>query len=109
MTPPRRDDRSASPAFPLAFAWFGWLAVFTALISFFQLSLLYRQELGLDDAGVTRIKSAALAATGVGGLLLGLLADRRGRKPALVASLLLAAAGTFAASMARDLAGLTAC
>src|SRR5438552_2834423 len=52
----------------LLFAWLGWLAVFFTLISFFQLSLLYRVDLGLDDDGVKVIKSIALAMTGVGGL-----------------------------------------
>ena len=109
MNVPRRDGPRVSPMVALAFAWWGWLSAFSALISFFQLSLLYRHDLTLDDGGVSRIKSAALAASGLGGLLLGMLADRAGRKPALVASLLLGAAGTFAAGMARDLTGLTVC
>jgi len=109
MDSPRREGRSVSPVFPLVFGWFGWLSVFLQLISFFQLSLLYRQELGLDDGGVTQIKSAALAATGLGGFVFGRLADRLGRKPSLVGSLLLAALGTLAAGTARNLAGLTTC
>ncbi len=93
----------------LLFAWLGWLAVFFTLITFFQLSLLYRADLGLDDDAVKRIKSVALAATGIGGLALGVLADRVGRKPAMVASILIYAAGAAAAAFAHSLAAMLGC
>jgi MFS family permease len=93
----------------LLFAWLGWLAVFYALITFLQLSLLYRGELGLDDHAVKQIKSVALAATGVGGLLLGVFADRFGRRPAMAASILVYAAGALAAGFAHSFAAMVVC
>ena len=93
----------------LLFAGLGWLAVFYALIGFFQLSLLYRHDLALDDDGVKQLKSAALAATGLGGLLFGIFADRAGRKPAMVLSILVYAAGTAAAGFAHSLAWMLGC
>src|SRR5881628_3674624 len=81
----------------LLFGWLGWLAVFYTLIAFFQLSMLYRVDLGLNDAKVNLVKSTALAATGVGGLAFGVLADRHGRKRAMVLSILAYVVGTVAA------------
>ena len=93
----------------LVVAWLGWLAVFFTLISFFQLSLLYRVELRLDDQGVKAIKSIALAMTGVGGVALGLAADRFGRKPALMISIVTYALGAAGAALARSLGALEIC
>jgi MFS family permease len=93
----------------LLFAWLGWLAVFYTLIVFFQLSLLYRHDLGFDDAAVRGIKAAALGATGLGGLLFGVLADRSGRKPAMILSILVYVAGAAAAGFARSYDWMLAC
>jgi MFS family permease len=93
----------------LLFAWLGWLAVFYTLIVFFQLSLLYREDLALDDGGVKQVKSVALAATGLGGVLFGVFADRAGRKPAMMLSILVYAAGTAAAGFASSLEWLRGC
>jgi MFS family permease len=93
----------------LIFAWLGWLAVFYTLIVFFQLSLLYREDLGLDDDAVKQVKSIVLGFTGVGGLLLGIFADRAGRKPAMVLSILVYAAGTAAAGFAHSLGWMLGC
>jgi MFS family permease len=92
----------------LVFSWLGWLAVFSALVAFFQLSLLYRVELGLGDRDVARVKAVVLAATGLGGLLFGLLADRAGRRPVMMASMLTYVAGALAASFAGTGAAMTA-
>jgi MFS family permease len=88
----------------LLFTWLGWLAVFFALLTFFQLSLLYRVDLGLDDEAVKHIKSLILGASGAGGLLLGVFADRAGRRPAMLVSILIYAAGAIAAALAHSLA-----
>ena len=90
-------------------AWLGWLAVFQALLAFFQLSLLYRGPLGLDDGGVANLKSLVLAATGVGGLGFGAFADRAGRRTAMIGSLALYALATAAAAAAGGAAMLFAC
>ncbi|MBI4566205.1 MAG: MFS transporter [Planctomycetes bacterium] len=92
----------------LLFSWLGWLAVFYTLILFFQLSMLFRQELGLDDDGVKRVKAVALAMTGVGGILFGIFADRFGRRRAMIFSILVYVAGTAAAGFARDLVEIVA-
>jgi MFS family permease len=93
----------------LLFAWLGWLAVFYTLITFFQLSLLFREDLGLDDHAVKQVKSVALASTGVGGLLLGVFADRFGRKPAMIASILIYATGAAVAGFAHSLVSMATC
>ena len=93
----------------LLVTWLGWTAVFFKLISFFQLSLLYRGELGLDDNGVKAIKSVALAMTGVGGIALGLFADHAGRKAAMTTAILVYALGAAAASLAHSLLWLELC
>jgi MFS family permease len=92
----------------LALSWLGWLSVFSTLMVFFFLSGLYRLELGLDDRAVAWIKSCAIGATGVGGLVLGLLGDRRGRRAAMVVSLALCAAGVAGAALATSAAWMTA-
>lgn len=89
-------------------ACLGWLAVFHALIVTFQLALLYRVELGLDDAGVARIKALVLVASGAGGLLFGALADRSGRRFALLASLATYGAGACACACAPTAAWMSA-
>jgi MFS family permease len=100
---------AASPRPVLLLAWLGWLAVFFTLISFFQLSLLYRVELALDDQGVKAIKSIALGMTGLGGVALGLTADRFGRKPALLASIAICSVGAAAAALSNTAAQLATC
>jgi len=93
---------TATHARILAASWLGWLSVFATLVAFFQLSLLYRHDLRLDDRGVSAVKSVILAATGAGGLLIGLLADRLGRRSGMMISILVYAAGVLAAAAARD-------
>jgi len=100
---------TATHARIVLFSWLGWLAVFYTLIAFFQLSMLYRGELGLNDDGVKHVKSVALAATGVGGLVFGVLADRAGRKRIMIASILVYVAGTAGAGFARSLDAMVAC
>ena len=92
----------------LAASWLGWLSVFSTLIAFFQLSLLSRRDLGLADHGVSAITSAALAASGAGGLLFGLLADRTGRRTGMMASILVYTIGVALAALARSGAAMTA-
>jgi len=89
-------------------AWLGWLSVFSTLIAFFQLSLLYRVDLGLDDHGVSAVKSATLAATGAGGLLFGMLADRVGRRSIMMVSILVYAVGALVAAFAQTGGHMTA-
>src|SRR6266542_6261036 len=93
---------TATHARILAASWLGWLSVFATLIAFFQLSLLYRHDLRLDDRGISAVKSVILAGTGGGGLLIGLLADRLGRRSGMMISILVYAVGVLAAAAARS-------
>src|SRR5262249_51227856 len=55
------------------------------------------------------IKSVALAATGIGGLALGLFADRWGRGPAMMLSIFIYTSGAVAAAFAHSLSAMLAC
>ncbi len=92
----------------LLLSWLGWLSVFSTLMVFFFLSGLYRVEFGLDDRGVAWIKSFAVGATGLGGLALGMLGDRLGRRSAMATSLVLCTAGVLCAVLAPSAPWLTA-
>jgi MFS family permease len=86
--------RPGAPHFRvLLVVWLGWLTSFSALMSLIWLSPLYEAEFQLDDHHVKWIKAVALGASGAGGFLLGLLADRYGRKTALLVSLILTYSG----------------
>jgi len=87
----------------------GWLSVFFTLMLFFFLSGLYRLEFDLDDRGVAWIKSCAVGATGLGGLALGMLGDRLGRRAAMAWSLALCTVGVAGAALAPSGAWLLAC
>lgn len=74
-------------------SWFGWWSVFTSLMLFLYLATFYRKELGMDDQAVARVKSLALGFSGLGGLVFGVIGDRVGRKPAMIASLIVCSTG----------------
>ena len=93
-------DAPASARRALFAAWLGWLLdafdvmlyalVLPALISDFSLSKGMAGLLG----------SLTLIASGFGGILFGILADRHGRRPALMGSLLVYSVFTFACGFA---------
>jgi MFS family permease len=93
----------------MLFAWLGWLAVFSTLVAFIQLASRFGEAARLGDGEIKWIKSMALAASGVGGLVFGVFADRFGRKPAMIASILLYVAGTAAAGFAGSFEAMLAC
>ena len=72
----------------LLFCWLGWVFDFYDLILFAFGKRAIAQELGLDLYGsIAWIEGWSLAATAVGGFVFGRLADRTGRRTAMVLSI----------------------
>jgi len=90
-------------------AWAGWVFDFYDLILYSFLLIPLGRELRLSKVEVSAVFGASLAATAVGGILFGFLADRFGRKPALQWTILVFSAGTFASGLAPDLSVLLLC
>jgi MFS family permease len=71
----------------LAFCWLGWVFDFYDLILFAFTKAAIGRDLGLELVRVQWIEGWSLAATALGGFAFGRLADRVGRRPAMVASI----------------------
>ncbi|MBK8100416.1 MAG: MFS transporter [Planctomycetes bacterium] len=85
----------------LVFCWLGWVFEFCDLILFAFTKRAIAQELGLELWGaIAWIEGLTLLATALGGFLFGRLADRHGRRPAMVAGLLLFGIGSLATAAA---------
>jgi len=86
----------------------GWaLDAFDAMLYALVLALLMRQ-LGMTKTTAGLLGTLTLLASGMGGLLFGLLADRIGRKRALMASILTYSVCSFASGLATSVAMLAA-
>jgi MFS family permease len=84
----------------------GWaLDAFDAMLYSLVLAMLMR-ELGISKTTAGSLGTLTLLASGLGGLLFGLLADRIGRKQALMASILTYSACSFASGLATSIAML---
>jgi MFS family permease len=81
----------------LAFSFIGWIFDFydLLLLSFLVASTSLTKDLALSAYDVSVLLGTALAFTAVGGLLGGALADRYGRKPLLMITILIYSAGTL--------------
>lgn len=85
----------------LLFCWLGWVFDFYDLILFAFLKRDVATEFGLDLArDVPWIDGWTLGATALGGFLFGRLADRRGRRWALCASILVYSGGALLTALA---------
>ncbi len=93
----------------LAMAWAGWVFDFYDLILYSFLLIPLGRELRLSSVQVSAVFGASLAATAIGGMIFGYLADRFGRKPVLQWTILVFSAGTLASGLAPNLALLLVC
>lgn len=84
----------------------GWgLDAFDAMIYSLVLALLMR-DLGMSKTVAGSLGTLTLLASGIGGVLFGFLADRIGRKQALMASILTYSVCSFASGLATSIAML---
>jgi len=79
----------------LGLSWAGWVFDFYDLILFTFLLIMIRQDFHLTNMEISYILGASLAATAVGGIIFGVLADRFGRRPVLQWTILTYSIGTF--------------
>ncbi len=107
---PMQLIRQATPAQrrTLLAASMGWaLDAFDAMLYSLVLALLMR-DLGMSKTLAGSLGTLTLLASGIGGLLFGFLADRIGRKQALMASILTYSLCSFASGLATSIAMLAA-
>jgi MFS family permease len=90
-------------------AWLGWLLDgFDVMLYALVLGTLVN-EWSLTKASAGLLGSLTLVASGVGGVLFGSIADRWGRRPALIGSLLVYSVFTFACGLSTTIWQLAVC
>lgn len=90
----------------LFMSWVGWVFDFYDLILYTFLVIPIGKELHLSNLSLSYILGASLAATAVGGVIFGILADHYGRKPALQWTILTYSLGTFLSGFSQDFTSL---
>jgi len=93
----------------LAMSWAGWLFDFYDLMLFSFLVIPIKKSLGLPDSSLSLLVGTTLAATALGGIVFGWLADRFGRKTVLSWTILVYSAGAFLCGFAQGAAWLALC
>jgi MFS family permease len=84
----------------LGMSWAGWIFDFYDLILFTFLLIPISKEYHFSDVEMGFVMGSTLAATAVGGMLFGVLADRLGRKKVLQYTILTYSVGTFFSGLA---------
>ena len=90
----------------IGFAWAGWIFDFYDLILYSFLLIYIAKSFDLSRHELGLVYSASLAITAIGGITLGYVGDRIGRRPAIIGSVLIFSIGTFLSAFAWDLASL---
>ncbi len=93
----------------LAMSWAGWMFDFYDLMLFSFLLIPIKRSLGLSDSSLSLLVGTTLAATALGGIVFGWLADRYGRKTVLSWTILVYSVGAFMSGFAQDAVWLAAC
>ncbi len=90
----------------LLLSWAGWTFDFYDLILYSFLLIPIGEELNLSRVALSYVLGSSLAATAIGGVVFGMLADRYGRKTVLSWTILTYSVGTFLCGLAWNLPAL---
>ena len=93
----------------LGMSWAGWLFDFYDLMLFSFLSMSIKKSMGLSSDALALLMGSSLAATALGGIIFGYLADRFGRRRILCWTILIYSAGTFFCGFSTGVAWLLVC
>lgn len=87
----------------LLMSWAGWVFDFYDLVLFTFLLIPIGNEFGFSQTELSYLMGTSLAATAIGGILFGIVADKIGRKLTLQLTILTYSIGTFFSGFASDI------